>query len=319
MTQQTKAYLALAFICIVWGTTYLAIRIGVAHYPAVLFAAVRQLVAGGILLAVAYFARGKGDLSGANVRRQMLMGFLMLTLGNGAVTWAEKYIPSGIAALICSMMPLFAVAFNLMSSKRDKFNVTIGMGMLLGLCGVGLIFRQNIADLASPGYLGGILCVILATAAWALGSSMNKASVKSKNPLFNSGLQLMSGGVFLSIMSPVVDDYSGMQVMNSQGMIALIYLIVFGSVLSYAAYMYVLEALPVGVATIYAYINPLIAVIAGYLVLNEALNIYVGMAFVTIVVSVFLVNRGYRQQMAAKNKIELKMAEAFETSITAES
>jgi drug/metabolite transporter (DMT)-like permease len=319
MTQQTKAYLALAFICVVWGTTYLAIRIGVAHYPAVLFAAVRQLVAGGILLAVAYFARGKGDLSGTNVRRQMLMGFLMLTLGNGAVTWAEKYIPSGIAALICSMMPLFAVAFNLMSSKRDKFNVTIGMGMLLGLCGVGLIFRQNIADLASPGYLGGILCVILATAAWALGSSMNKASVKSKNPLFNSGLQLMSGGVFLSIMSPVVDDYSGMQVMNSQGMIALIYLIVFGSVLSYAAYMYVLEALPVGVATIYAYINPLIAVIAGYLVLNEALNIYVGMAFVTIVVSMFLVNRGYRQQMAAKNKIELKMAEAFETSITAES
>jgi drug/metabolite transporter (DMT)-like permease len=320
MTKQTKAYIALVFICIVWGTTYLAIRVGVMHYPAFLFAGIRQLAAGLILIPVALMINRKTDMSAANIRRQLLMGFLMLAVGNGGVTWAEKYIPSGIAALLCSMMPIFAVLFNLMSSKKDRFNVSIGFGMLLGICGVGLIFRHNIADLAKPEYLGGILCIFLATSGWALGSTLNKNQGKSINALFNSGLQLLFGGAMMLVFSPVADDYTGFQPWNRDGIISLVYLIVFGSVLAYAAYMYVLNVLPVGIATIYAYINPLIAVVAGYLFLNEAMNIYIGLAFVTIVVSVFLVNRGYRQQHKAdKLSEELKIAEAFPESVPAES
>ena len=155
MKSHTRAYIALIFICIVWGTTYLAIRVGVMNYPAILFAGIRQTIAGIILTIGALMVNKQMDLSRKNITRQMLVGFLMLSLGNGCVTWGEKYIPSGISALICSMMPLFAVLFNLFSSKKDHFNGTIGLGLLLGVCGVGLIFRHNIADLTNPSYIGG--------------------------------------------------------------------------------------------------------------------------------------------------------------------
>lgn len=318
MRTNTKAYIALIFVCIVWGTTYMAIRVGVMHYPAFLFAGIRQTVAGFILMVIALAVSKKKDLSARNVLRQMLVGFLMLSLGNGCVTWGEKYIPSGIAALLCSMMPLFAVSFNLFSSKKDHFNSTIGLGMLLGVCGVGLIFRNNLADITKPEYIGGMLAVIIATASWALGSIINKKNTDPVNPFFNSGLQLFFGGLFMFIISPAVDTYQGLQLWNRDGLLALLYLITFGSVLAYAAYMYALSALPVGIATIYAYINPLIAVIVGYLVLNEELNIYTGLAFVTIAVSVFMVNKGYRQQHKDEHGTS-KIVEAFPESAPAES
>lgn len=318
MTRQTKAYVALVFICIVWGTTYLAIRVGVMHYPPFLFAGVRQVVAGGILGVVALMLNRQVDLSGKNLMRQALLGFLMLTVGNGGVTWAEKYIPSGIAALLCSMMPIFAVAFNLVSAKKEQFNAMIGGGILLGICGVGLIFRNNIADLGNPQYLGGMLGILMATAGWAYGSTLSKKYGASLNPLFNAGVQLTLGGVFMLLISAVVEDSSNAFVWNRDGVLSLVYLITFGSVLAYAAYMFALRVLPVGVATIYAYVNPLIAVMAGYLFLNEQLNIYVGLAFVAIVISVFLVNKGYRQQHKQEKQAS-ERAEAFPENAPAES
>jgi len=296
MAKNTKAYIALVFICITWGTTYLAIRIGVMHYPAFLFAGVRQTIAGILLMAIALMVSRQKDLSAKNIFRQMLVGFLMLSIGNGCVTWGEKYISSGIAALLCSIMPLFAVLFNLLSSKREHFNSTIGIGLILGVCGVGLIFRHNLADITKPAYLLGIFSVLLATCSWALGSIVNKKNVDPVNPFFNSGMQLLFGGIFMLVMSPAIDNYSGMKLWDTNGLLALVYLIIFGSVLAYAAYMYALSALPVGIATIYAYINPLIAVIVGSIFLNEELNIYTGLAFITIAVSVYMVNKGYRKQ-----------------------
>jgi drug/metabolite transporter (DMT)-like permease len=320
MTKQTKAYIALIFICIVWGTTFLAIRVGVMHYPAFLFAGIRQSVAGVILMTVALFLNRNMDLSAKNILRQMLIGFLMLTLGNGLVSWGEKFIPSGIAALICTLMPLFAVLFNLTSSKKDHFNSLIVSGLVLGVLGVGLIFRQNIADMANPVYLGGILATLFATSSWAMGSIVNKKHERPVNPFFNSGMQLFFGGLFMLMLSPVIDDYRGFQFWNTDALLALAYLIVFGSALAYAAYMYTLTALPIGIATIYAYINPLIAVAVGYLFLKEDINIFTGMAFLTIIVSVFMVNRGYRKQHKTAMKIaDQDIAAAFPEAAPIES
>lgn len=309
----TKAYIALIYVCIIWGTTYLAIRIGVLHYPAFLFAGIRQTLSGIILMLIAFIISKNKDLSWANIRRQMLVGFLLLTIGNGCVTWGEKYVPSGIAALICSIMPIFAVGFNLLFSKKEHFSLTIGLGMFLGICGVGLIFRHNIADLANPLYLVGILSVLLATVSWALGSILNKKNLKPINPMFNSGLQLFFGGVFMLVLSPGIDDLHHVQIWQPEGLFALLYLIIFGSVLAYAAYMYALSKLPVGIATIYAYINPLIAVIVGYVVLAEPLNIYTALAFITIAIGVYIVNKGYRDQHKKQKTLStgIEMAEAL--------
>jgi drug/metabolite transporter (DMT)-like permease len=218
------------------------------------------------------------------------------------------------------MMPLFAVTFNLFSSKKEHFNITIGAGMLLGVCGVGLIFKHDVAAIKNPAYLGGIFATILATCSWALGSIINKRHDNPVNPFFNSGLQLLFGGLFMLIISPVMDDYHGLVLWDTGGIISLVYLIIFGSVLAYAAYMYAFTNLPVGIATIYSYINPLIAVIVGYLFRNEELNIYTGMAFATIVISVYLMNRGYRKQHKAElAKMESKTAAAFPENMPVES
>lgn len=296
MNKNTKAWIALVFICITWGTTYLAIRIGVLHYPAFLFAGIRQLVGGIILMIAAFAAKRNIDWSREHILRNALIGGLMITMGNGLVTWGEKYIPSGVAALICSMMPIFAVLFNLLSSRKEHFNITIAIGLVLGTLGVGIIFKDNIKDFSNTAYIGGMIATLIATSSWALGSIISKKNTRQTNPMFNSGMQLFFGGVFLLLFSPVVDDYKGIDYANSDALLSLAYLIVFGSVIAYAAYNFALSTLPVGVVTLYAYANPLVAVVMGYLLMNEPLNIYTVLAFLTIVVGVYLVNRGYRRQ-----------------------
>jgi drug/metabolite transporter (DMT)-like permease len=299
MAHHTKAYLALAFISLIWGTTYLAIRVGAIAYPPFLFAGVRQTVAGLLLGATALIINPKINLSRQHLLRQMLCGFLLITLGNGCVTWGEKYIPSGIAALLCSMMPLFAVAFNLLLNK-ERPNLIILLGIVLGITGVGFIVKDDIGALANAHHLAGMGAILFATCSWALGSIINRKNPDKVNPLSNAAMQLLFGGLFMLLASPVVDDYSHFVLWHQEGFLALCYLIVFGSVLAYAAFMYSLTRLPVGIATVYAYINPLVAVIVGNIFLAEPLNVYTGLAFITIVASVFLVNKGYRNKSKAQ-------------------
>lgn len=312
MTKQSKAYVALVYICIVWGTTYLAIRVAVQYYPAYLFAGVRQVIAGLILIGIGLATNKGRDYSKQNMLRQMLIGFLLLTLGNGFVTWGEQYIPSGVAALICSMMPIFAVCFNLYSSKKEQINTLIGAGLLLGLAGVGLIFKDNLADLSNKGYLMGIIATLIATCSWSYGSIKSKKYPAPINPMFNSGLQLFFGGGFMLIISPFADDYSNLA-WHTEGILYLIYLIIFGSVIAYTAYIFALRELPVGITTLYAYINPLVAVIMGYFILSEPLTIYTAFAFLAIVGGVYLVNKGYKKQHKTEEVLK------FETNPVSES
>jgi drug/metabolite transporter (DMT)-like permease len=294
--KHTKAYLALIFISIVWGTTYLAIRLGVMHYPAFLFAGVRQVISAIIIMAIGLAMSRKTDLSLKNLRNQLVVGFLLITVGNGMVTWGEKYITSGVAALICSMMPIFAVLFNLFSSKNERLNLHIVVGLLLGFTGVALIFKDNIADLANPSYILGIAAIFLATSSWALGSIFNKKNASPTNPIFNAGLQLFFGGTLLLVFSPVMDTYENVAMIDTDALWSMLYLIIFGSVLAYTAYMYALKELPVGLVSTYAYFNPLVAVILGYFMLQEPLTWFTALAFATIIIGVYLVNFGYRKQ-----------------------
>lgn len=300
MKNHTKAYLAYAFICIIWGTTYLGIKVAVEHYPPFLMAGCRQLLSGIVLITVALIANPKADLSRRNLLQQALIGFLLITLGNGLVTWAEQYVQSGVAALICSTMPISAVIINIVRGK-EKLNWIILLGMLLGFGGVALIFRDNLSQQGGVAgyYILGIAALFVATISWAWGSLLNKSSKSSINSSFNVGFQLLAGGAIMLLISPAADDYTGLVLWNSEGLMAFFYLVVFGSILAYAAYMYALKVLPVGFVTSYAYINPLVAVILGALLLNEPLNVYTVFAFVLIILGIFIVRSGYKKQEAA--------------------
>ncbi len=303
MARHTKAYLALIFICIIWGTTYLVIRVGVQHFPAFLFAAIRQVISAAVIMAIGYGMNRKLDFSKSNLLHQAIVGFLLITVGNGLVSWGERFVPSGAAALICSMMPLCTVIIGLVSSKNEKINLPIIIGMVLGICGIALIFKDNIADLANPSYLLGMLGIFCATTSWALGSVINKKRHNQVNPVFNAGLQLLFGGIFLFIASPAIDDYSaGLNFWQIDVIWPMIYLVSLGSIAAYTAYIYALKELPIGIVTLYAYINPLVAVILGYFILNEQLTWFTALAFLTVVAGVYSVNYGYRKQQ--KQKLE---------------
>lgn len=295
MSTATKAWIALIFVCIAWGTTYLGIKVGLEALPPFLMAGCRQVIAGWLIFIMAMGNKLVKDTSLQNIMRQAWIGFLLITMGNGLVSWAESYIPSGVAALLCATMPIMSVLLNLTVQKTEKVNSLIIIGMLVGFVGVALNFKDSVKDLSNTKYILGIIATLTATVTWAYGSMASKKNKKDANPIFNSALQVTFGGLFLLLMSPAVDDYNKINLDNTDGLWAIVYLIIVGSVLAYTAYMYALKHLPVGLVMIYAYVNPLVAVFLGWWLANEPLTIFTMISFVCIVGGLFLVNRGYKK------------------------
>ncbi len=263
-------------------------------------AGVRQLVSFFIIAAIALSINKKVNFSKQNQLRNAIIGFLMITVGNGVVSYAEQVIPSGVAALVCSMMPISVVILNLLFSSVERPDWLIGLGMLLGFAGVALIFRNDLAALSDPRYLFGILATLLATFGWGGGSILSKKWSNPVNPMMDAGMQVGFGGVFLLLGSPLVDNYAVTDWHNTDAMWALIYLIIFGSVIAFTAYRYALKNLPVGFVTSYAYVNPLVAVIIGFFA-GEVVTGWTALSFAAIIAGVAIVNAGYgrRKKLAA--------------------
>lgn len=291
-----KAYTALIVVCIVWGTTYYALLIGVETFPPFLFSGIRQLTAG-IILLTALKLSGNLKFTKSDFFHQSVPGILMIAFGNGVIGWCERYIPSGLAALIVSILPVYIVIINYISgADKRKPNNFITIGLLLGCIGIFLIFRGNLKDLVNPEYLAGMLVAFAACLAWASGSVYAKHKPSTGKVLTNAAIQMFSGGAMLFIMSSFLDDYSELQSITSESIWALMYLTVFGSILAYTCFVYALDKLPIGVASLYAYINPFIALLLGYFLLNESITWITVLALVVTLGGVYYINRGYQLQ-----------------------
>jgi drug/metabolite transporter (DMT)-like permease len=293
------AYIALAAVCLVWGTTYLALRIAVRHFPPFLFTAIRQTVAGGLLLAFMFIA-GKAKMpTKEHLIQQAIGGFFMISLGNGLVAWAEVHIPSGIAAIICSLMPVVVILVNVMINKDERPTVPIILGLAIGMIGILLIFGQNINEFSRREYTLGIIMTFVAVVAWASGSIWIKKKNLESNPFVNAGLQMFFGGLWLYPLSFAFDDLSTVSWSPEAGY-SMLYLIVFGSIIAYASYSYALRKLPMTIVSLYAYVNPVVAILLGWLVLDEKMNLKVVVAIVLTVSGIYIVNKGYQLRDAWK-------------------
>lgn len=296
-----RAYVALAVVCIVWGTTYFALRVGVETFPPFLFSGIRQVAAGGLLLLGLKFSGKLRNISGKDILHQSIPGILMIALGNGVIGWSERYIPSGLAALITSILPVYIVGINYLSgADRRVPNRSITGGLLLGCVGIVLMFRDNIKDLANPQYFMGMVVAFTACLAWASGSVYAKHKPSKANVLTNAAIQMFSGGIALFLMSTFLDDYSELKHITVESIWSLLYLTVFGSLLAYTCFVYALEKLPIGVASLYAYINPFIALLLGYFLLGEQLTWITGLALIAALSGIYCINRGYQQQKRTK-------------------
>jgi drug/metabolite transporter (DMT)-like permease len=285
-----KAYIALACVCFFWGTTYLALRIGIDYIPPFLLSGIRQAIAG--LLIILYFIFKGNKLPSLNdFLIQILCGIMMIALGNGLVAWAELYVSSGLAALLCSLVPIWIIIINYVSHANEKLNIEIVAGIVLGFAGVSLIFMDSLKDFSNEDYSFGIIAILVANLSWAIGTVVNKRNKSGIDPILAAGIQVFSGGIFLLLTSLFLEDYSKVS-FAWQGVLSLIYLILFGSIVAYGSYIYALSKLPTTIVSVYAYINPLVAIVLGWLILNERMDLMVGLSAIVTLTGIFLVNKG---------------------------
>lgn len=287
------AYLALAAVCVIWGTTYLGLRIGVTQFPPFLFSFLRFISAGTILVALMVVI-GKTPLPDRNVIiNQSLCGLLMVTLGISVVGWAEVYISSGLAAIICSCMPIWALLINVLITKDEQPNWIILLGLAAGITGIVIIFGEHLHEFTQENYTQAIVATFLANLSWAAGSIWIKKRGGRGNPFLNAGIQMLAGALFLVPLTLAFDDYSGIQ-WSASLLYTLAYMSLVGSVAAYACYSYAIKNLPMTLVSLYAYINPVVAVILGWLILDEKLNLLIGVAIFITLAGIYLVNLGYQ-------------------------
>ena len=301
-SNKTLAYLSYAFIALVWGTTYFAIKVAIDAFPPFLMAGARQLCAAAIMGLMLLASKKPFKLTRSKIAKNALIGFLMITIGNGVVSWAEQWVPSGITSLVCSTMPISVVIINLIARRQETFNALIAVGMLLGVAGVAFIFQADVSALANRDYLAGILVLVFATSGWGGGSILMQKWGDSENPFLDITLQIFFGSLFLIITGVSMGELSRPVIWNdTHAWLSFGYLVVFGSILAMSAYQYALKRLPVSFVTSYAYINPMVAVIIGGLA-GEAITGSVLIAFALVLSGVILVRQGNKTPIYNKRK-----------------
>ena len=284
--EETTIILAYLAVCIIWGSTYLAIRIGVSDFPPVLFAGLRFLIAGSLVLLFAYFKGYKFPDDFNGVKRQSIVGLFLLMGGNGIVVWAEQWVYSGATALIMAIGPIFNALLELILPKSPRIGLKGWIGLLIGFSGVALlVLTGSEAEIVDAS--GGLL-VLLAAFLWSMGSVYSKTFKASGSIVANIGIQMLSGGIGLTIVGLLLGEASNLH-LTGRGVGALAYLIFIGSILGYSSYIYLLQKWPASKAGTYAYINPVVGVFLGAIILNEPVSPYVLVSAIIILGGVFLV------------------------------
>ena len=290
LTENAKAIFAWINVCVIWGTTYLVIRIGVGHLPPMLFGGIRWVIAGVVFITVLKW-RGKMLPKANEIVHLAVVGLALLGFANGLVVWAEQWIPSGLTALLLTTVPFFMVGLESLLPKGPKLNATILTGLVMGLAGVCLIFGEDIKYLADPNNLLGVLALLGAVFFWSLGSLYSKYVKVDVHPLMGASVQMLIAGIFLSVIGISIGELPRLS-FEINGLLSLAYLIIFGSFVGYASYIYALAKLPLSLVSTFAYINPVIALFLGWIILDEKLNFQIAIAAVVIIAGVFIVKQG---------------------------
>lgn len=282
-------WLAFAAVSIFWGTTFLAISIGVKTFPPLLMAAFRHTVAGLILLSF-FLLKGYKIPDLKSLKTFSFNGILMLAGGNGIISWGMQYVGSGLTALICALTPVWIVIINRVSGNQEKLHPLAVIGFVICLIGQFFLFKDKVELFKNEMFIWGVLAVILSNFLWALGTVYSKNHQSNVNPLFASGWQMIPGGLFLFVASFIRGEMHAFSP-APEAINALIYLILFGSILAYGSYMYVIKKLPATIVSTYAYINTMVAIILGWFWLNEGMDFSTIIAVALTILGVYLVSR----------------------------
>lgn len=292
------AYGAWAAVCFFWGTTYLAIRVGLETMTPMLLAGLRFLLAGGVL----FFVMGRQRNARLPNRREWLnlgfVGLMLLGVGNGAVVWAEQWVPSGMASLLVATSPFWVVAIERFRKDGERVGARGLVGMLVGFVGLALLLAPELLSASvSTGLLLGALAIQLGSVAWVAGSAFAKHRPAGVSPLMAAAAQMLVAGVALTLIGTFTGEW-GRIGFSPRSTGALLYLTVFGSIVAYSAYTYALQKLSLSLVSTYSYFNPVIAVLLGWLILAEPLDWRVGAATLIILLGVALIKTSPKELAA---------------------
>ena len=289
-----KPYLAVAAICIIWGTTYLGIRIAVKDFPPFLFSGLRFILAGGLITSY-YLLKGYSWPSKKDFGSLMISGLCICLGGNLLLVIAEKSIPSGLAALINCGLPLWIVIISKTIHKAERISLTTLTGIAIGFLGQLLIFYDQLKYLVAPAYLKGIIFSLFGVLFASYGSVfMKKHSVKS-NPIFSGGVQMLCCGAIIVAIGLIKGEAGYMMNVSTISWQVFAYLTIFGSIIGYSSFCYALSKLPATLVSVYTYINPIVALWLGWLVLNERITPLMILAMVITISGVYIVKEGIQK------------------------
>ncbi len=303
--------LAFACVYVFWGSTYTAIKVGTQYLPALLLTGVRFLISGSLML---LFCRLRGLRIFYRAREMAwlaLLGFLMLGIGNFALVWSEKALPSGLAALIVAVVPLYVAVLEKLLPGGEQLHPRGITGLVLGFLGLGVLMwpslRHGVSGNAAQAVAGGVLLV--GSLAWAVGSLLSRRAKLGVDTLVAAGWQMLFAGVANTTLSTILGDWSHANWTRPAAW-SIAYLVTFGSWVGYTAYIWLLKHVPVGKVATYAYVNPMVAVLLGFLLLGERLapTEYAGMFLV--VVAVALVTSSQVKSATPKAEIEAEIVKA---------
>jgi drug/metabolite transporter (DMT)-like permease len=288
---------ALAAVYVIWGSTYLAIAIAVQTLPPLFSAGLRFCVAGSVLLGFVAVRRrlrvGRDQLIAAAI-----VGFLLIVGGNGFVVLAERTVPSGLTALIIASVPLWIVLLRRVAG--DRIHLSTFVGVAVGFAGV--IFLVVPRGSGGGVDLGGVGLLLVATISWALGTFLSPRLRMPRDGLLSTGIQQLAGGIVLVVLGAAVGELAHLEpaAWSTNSLLAMAYLVVFGSLVAFTAYSWLLQHAPVSLVSTYAYVNPVVAVALGALILAEPItpSIVVGAAIIVAAVAFIVTREGVRQRAA---------------------
>jgi drug/metabolite transporter (DMT)-like permease len=291
--QQRRAYAAWIAVCLSWSTTFLAIRIAVKTLPPLAMVSGGRYLAAGAILSAILGLRGIPLPSRTSWPGHALLGFLMLGLGNGALVWAEQWVPSGMAAVMVATVPFWMTGVEALLPSGERIRPLQLVGLLLGFAGLVLLVSSDLGQsggATSRQLLYGTISIQVSCCGWALGSAYSKRHARHENVMAAVAMQMVFGGTMMMLAGTVFGEWR-LTHLTMLGAMTWLYLIVVGSLVGYASYVYALKYLPVSIVSLYAYVTPVLAVILGALVLHERFTPRMAMAIVVIFAGMLVVRR----------------------------
>jgi drug/metabolite transporter (DMT)-like permease len=269
--QRRLALIAWIAVCLIWGTTYLGIRVTLETMSPLLMSGLRWTIAG-VLLAGYMALRGERLPSVSQWGSPLLLGFLLLGLGNGGVAWAEQWVPSGLTAVIVACSPFWMAGVEALRPDGDRITRRVAIGLAVGFSGIVLLVWPELRTQGiGGGFLAGVIALQIACLGWSFGSSYSRRHARHENVFSTTAAQMIAGGVMMLAVATLRGEWSALH-FSTRTTIAFAYLTSVGAIGGFVAYTYALRHLPVSLVSLYAYINPVIAVALGVALLGEPFN-----------------------------------------------